>query len=207
MFQLWSCPHPYAVPWLAKRPGCEEDSSGGTTIDLYSQTVADRVQKDDKQLELILGLVLGIGIPLLLLLLLAALACFCCCKKRITGEWVLASLDRWLWVYIQYFFNTSCGKKTRATLGSRQIIAFNTKMANQIAQLDTRQMPLRKKHKNIWTSSSLGYQQTPDMIGRLQAELELKKSPKMWWKSRRGGPKDAIRHVETLKPELWGPKP
>lgn len=48
--------------------------------------VADRVQKNDKQLDLILGLVLGIGIPLLLLLLLAALACFCCCKKRVTGE-------------------------------------------------------------------------------------------------------------------------
>ncbi|KAK3573995.1 hypothetical protein QTP86_034370, partial [Hemibagrus guttatus] len=36
---------------------------------------------------LILGLVLGIGIPLLLLLLLAALACFCCChRKTVTGE-------------------------------------------------------------------------------------------------------------------------
>ncbi|XP_060727479.1 mucin-like protein [Tachysurus vachellii] len=36
---------------------------------------------------LILGLVLGIGIPLLLLLLLAVLACFCCCnRKTVTGE-------------------------------------------------------------------------------------------------------------------------
>uniref|UniRef100_A0A3B5LL06 Si:ch73-105b23.6 n=1 Tax=Xiphophorus couchianus TaxID=32473 RepID=A0A3B5LL06_9TELE len=33
----------------------------------------------------ILGLVLGIGIPLLLLLLLAVLLCLCCCKKTVTG--------------------------------------------------------------------------------------------------------------------------
>ncbi|KAL4641211.1 mucin-like protein [Arapaima gigas] len=39
------------------------------------------------QKSLILGLVLGIGIPFLLLLLLAVLACFCCTRKKtITGE-------------------------------------------------------------------------------------------------------------------------
>lgn len=52
----------------------------------FDPSVADRVQADDRPLELILGLVLGIGVPLLLLLLLAALACFCCCRKRATGE-------------------------------------------------------------------------------------------------------------------------
>lgn len=55
---------------------------------------------EDKR-SLILGLVLGIGIPLLLLLLLAALACFCCCsrKKTISGEWVSWShIQR----YLQY---------------------------------------------------------------------------------------------------------
>uniref|UniRef100_A0A3B3QEK1 Si:ch73-105b23.6 n=1 Tax=Paramormyrops kingsleyae TaxID=1676925 RepID=A0A3B3QEK1_9TELE len=36
----------------------------------------------EDQKSLILGLVLGIGIPLLLLLLLAALACFCCSHKK-----------------------------------------------------------------------------------------------------------------------------
>eukprot|EP00066_Takifugu_rubripes_P011903 XP_011601169.1 PREDICTED: mucin-4-like [Takifugu rubripes] len=62
--------------------------NGTTDVDKTQSCVLDqsRVQKNDKQLELILGLVLGIGIPLLLLLLLAALACFCCCKKRVTGE-------------------------------------------------------------------------------------------------------------------------
>uniref|UniRef100_W5KAE5 Si:ch73-105b23.6 n=1 Tax=Astyanax mexicanus TaxID=7994 RepID=W5KAE5_ASTMX len=40
---------------------------------------------EDKK-PLILGLVLGIGIPLLLMLLLAALACFCCSRRKtITG--------------------------------------------------------------------------------------------------------------------------
>lgn len=62
------------------------ENTGRTEFDLDVCAVADRVQKTDKPLELILGLVLGIGIPLLLLLLLAALACFCCCKKRVTGE-------------------------------------------------------------------------------------------------------------------------
>ncbi|XP_056904232.1 neurogenic locus Notch protein-like [Takifugu flavidus] len=62
--------------------------NGTTDVDKTQSCVLDqsRVQKNDKQLGLILGLVLGIGIPLLLLLLLAALACFCCCKKRVTGE-------------------------------------------------------------------------------------------------------------------------
>ncbi|KAF3708555.1 Fibrillin-2 Fibrillin-2 C-terminal peptide [Channa argus] len=47
--------------------------------------------KVDKQLnvlalDLVVGLVLGIGIPLLLLLLLTALACLCCCKKKVTED-------------------------------------------------------------------------------------------------------------------------
>ncbi|XP_051773809.1 mucin-like protein [Ctenopharyngodon idella] len=56
---------------------------------------------EDKK-SLILGLVLGIGIPLLLLLLLAALACFCCCsrKKTITGD-----IPHLLPEYIQEQFN------------------------------------------------------------------------------------------------------
>ncbi|KAI3362951.1 hypothetical protein L3Q82_011622, partial [Scortum barcoo] len=47
---------------------------------------ADRDQVNKVGADLVLGLVLGIGIPLLLLLLLAALACFCCCKKTVTGD-------------------------------------------------------------------------------------------------------------------------
>ncbi|XP_016355982.1 mucin-like protein [Sinocyclocheilus anshuiensis] len=56
---------------------------------------------EDKK-SLILGLVLGIGIPLLLLLLLAALACFCCCsrKKTISGD-----IPHLLPEYIQEQFN------------------------------------------------------------------------------------------------------
>ncbi|XP_059374332.1 uncharacterized protein LOC132111192 [Carassius carassius] len=52
-----------------------------------NRTVVSGAQTMDKK-SLILGLVLGIGIPLLLLLLLAALACFCCCsrKKTISGD-------------------------------------------------------------------------------------------------------------------------
>ncbi|XP_058241182.1 mucin-like protein [Hemibagrus wyckioides] len=49
------------------------------------QNQSEKTWGDNK--ALILGLVLGIGIPLLLLLLLAALACFCCChRKTVTGE-------------------------------------------------------------------------------------------------------------------------
>ncbi|XP_058652554.1 fibrillin-3 isoform X3 [Onychostoma macrolepis] len=56
---------------------------------------------EDKK-SFILGLVLGIGIPLLLLLLLAALACFCCCsrKKTISGD-----IPHLLPEYIQEQFN------------------------------------------------------------------------------------------------------
>ncbi|KAI5108251.1 fibrillin-2 isoform X1, partial [Silurus meridionalis] len=57
-------------------------------------------QQDNK--SLILGLVLGIGIPLLLLLLLAALACFCCChRKTVTGE-----IPHLLPEYVHEHFNT-----------------------------------------------------------------------------------------------------
>lgn len=51
---------------------------------------SDREPVKQVETDLVLGLVLGIGIPLLLLLLLllAALACFCCSKKTATGEWV-----------------------------------------------------------------------------------------------------------------------
>ncbi|XP_056128438.1 uncharacterized protein si:ch73-105b23.6 isoform X2 [Rhinichthys klamathensis goyatoka] len=63
-------------------------------------TSGDKTMEDKK--ALILGLVLGIGIPLLLLLLLAALACFCCCsrKKTITGD-----IPHLLPEYIQEQFN------------------------------------------------------------------------------------------------------
>nr|XP_021336607.1 fibrillin-2 isoform X1 [Danio rerio] len=55
---------------------------------------------EDKK-SFILGLVLGIGIPLLLLLLLAALACFCCSRKKtITGD-----IPHLLPEYIQEHFN------------------------------------------------------------------------------------------------------
>ena len=57
------------------------DQGGGN-----SSGVPEALRAEDKK-PLILGLVLGIGIPLLLLLLLAALACFCCSRKKtITGE-------------------------------------------------------------------------------------------------------------------------
>ncbi|XP_031434910.1 mucin-4-like [Clupea harengus] len=47
---------------------------------------AEAVSMEDQK-PLILGLVLGIGIPLLLLLLLAALACFCCSRKKtVSGD-------------------------------------------------------------------------------------------------------------------------
>ncbi|XP_055025536.2 uncharacterized protein [Misgurnus anguillicaudatus] len=47
----------------------------------------DQKNSVDNKRSLILGLVLGIGIPLLLLLLLAALACFCCSRKKtVTGD-------------------------------------------------------------------------------------------------------------------------
>ncbi|XP_074501535.1 uncharacterized protein LOC141773590 [Sebastes fasciatus] len=60
--------------------------NGTTDVDETQSCVFDRGEKNDMELDLLLGLVLGIGIPLLLLLLLAALACFCCCKKTVTGD-------------------------------------------------------------------------------------------------------------------------
>ncbi|XP_037829284.1 fibrillin-3 isoform X2 [Kryptolebias marmoratus] len=48
--------------------------------------IQDKVEESTTQVDLILGLVLGIGIPLLLLLLLAALACCCCLKRRVSGD-------------------------------------------------------------------------------------------------------------------------
>ncbi|KAM9477472.1 mucin-like protein [Clarias gariepinus] len=54
--------------------------------DLNSSVVIGAIPQEDNK-PLILGLILGIGIPLLLLLLLAALACFCCWhQKTVTGE-------------------------------------------------------------------------------------------------------------------------
>ncbi|KPP79189.1 hypothetical protein Z043_101243, partial [Scleropages formosus] len=52
-----------------------------------NRTGVHEVQNQENQRSLILGLVLGIGIPFLLLLLLAVLACFCCTRRKtITGE-------------------------------------------------------------------------------------------------------------------------
>ncbi|XP_049337688.1 mucin-like protein isoform X2 [Astyanax mexicanus] len=51
----------------------------------HTSTTAAKSLEDKK--PLILGLVLGIGIPLLLMLLLAAFACFCCSRRKtITGD-------------------------------------------------------------------------------------------------------------------------
>ncbi|KAG7512990.1 fibrillin-1-like isoform X1 [Solea senegalensis] len=59
----------------------------GTDVDESQPCVLERSKQNDVKLDLILGLVLGLGIPLLLLLLLAILACFCCCKKKTaTGD-------------------------------------------------------------------------------------------------------------------------
>ncbi|XP_058508285.1 mucin-like protein isoform X2 [Solea solea] len=59
----------------------------GTDVDESQPCVLERSKPNDVKLDLILGLVLGLGIPLLLLLLLAILACFCCCKKKTaTGD-------------------------------------------------------------------------------------------------------------------------
>ncbi|XP_067277091.1 uncharacterized protein si:ch73-105b23.6 [Pseudorasbora parva] len=60
---------------------CNFDLNGYNRTDAGAKTMGDKK-------SLILGLVLGIGIPLLLLLLLAALACFCCCtrKKTMSGD-------------------------------------------------------------------------------------------------------------------------
>ncbi|XP_024916753.1 mucin-like protein [Cynoglossus semilaevis] len=59
----------------------------GTDMDESQSCVLEQHQTGKPRLDLILGLVLGLGIPLLLLLLLALLACcYCCCKKKKTTE-------------------------------------------------------------------------------------------------------------------------
>ncbi|XP_021172006.2 mucin-like protein [Fundulus heteroclitus] len=60
----------------------------GTEVDgSQSCIISERSEEPDSNVDLILGLVLGIGIPLLLLLLLLALlACFCCRRKTVTGD-------------------------------------------------------------------------------------------------------------------------
>ncbi|XP_057703561.1 fibrillin-3 [Corythoichthys intestinalis] len=59
--------------------------NGTTDVDESQSCVfAERDNVNNKNIDLILGLVLGIGIPLLLIL--AALAYFCCCKKTVTGD-------------------------------------------------------------------------------------------------------------------------
>ncbi|XP_035028119.1 mucin-like protein [Hippoglossus stenolepis] len=58
----------------------------GTDMDETQSCVLEQGRVSNKGRDLVLGLVLGIGIPLLLLLLLALLACFCCCRKTVTGD-------------------------------------------------------------------------------------------------------------------------
>ncbi|MCI4376615.1 hypothetical protein PGIGA_G00190420 [Pangasianodon gigas] len=66
---------------MKESQSCILDGNG-----LNKPSLTDATTREDNK-PLILGLVLGIGIPLLLLLLLAALACFCCChRKTVTGE-------------------------------------------------------------------------------------------------------------------------
>ncbi|XP_026791522.3 mucin-like protein isoform X2 [Pangasianodon hypophthalmus] len=66
---------------MKESQSCILDGNG-----LNKPSLIDATTREDNK-PLILGLVLGIGIPLLLLLLLAALACFCCCHRRtVTGE-------------------------------------------------------------------------------------------------------------------------
>lgn len=48
--------------------------------------MTEREQMSSQELDLILGLVLGIGLPLLLLLLTAIACCCCCRKKTVRGE-------------------------------------------------------------------------------------------------------------------------
>ncbi|XP_047458169.1 fibrillin-1 [Mugil cephalus] len=60
--------------------------NGTTDVDETQSCVIGRGEVSDEEVDLVLGLVLGIGIPLLLLLLLAALACCCCRKKTVTGD-------------------------------------------------------------------------------------------------------------------------
>ncbi|XP_028325378.1 fibrillin-1 isoform X3 [Gouania willdenowi] len=60
--------------------------NGTTDVEESQSCVIDRGKASSSPVRLILGLVLGIGIPLLLLLLLGVLACFCCRKKTVTGD-------------------------------------------------------------------------------------------------------------------------
>ncbi|KAM8851962.1 mucin-like protein [Synchiropus picturatus] len=60
--------------------------NGTTDVDESQSCVLETKKAKEVKLDLILGLVLGIGIPLLLLLLLAALACFYCCRKSVSGD-------------------------------------------------------------------------------------------------------------------------
>ncbi|XP_041867075.1 uncharacterized protein si:ch73-105b23.6 [Melanotaenia boesemani] len=60
--------------------------NGTADVDETLSCVIDRGKMSNTEVDLVLGLVLGIGIPLLLILLLAALACFCCRKKTVTGD-------------------------------------------------------------------------------------------------------------------------
>ncbi|XP_028279854.1 mucin-like protein [Parambassis ranga] len=71
-----------------------------TDVDETQSCVIDRGKVSETEVDLVLGLVLGIGIPLLLLLLLAALACCCCRKKTVTGD-----LPHLLPDYIQEQYN------------------------------------------------------------------------------------------------------
>ncbi|XP_039639005.1 mucin-like protein [Perca fluviatilis] len=74
--------------------------NGTTDVDNSQSCVLGRDKVNAMEQDLVLGLVLGIGIPLLLLLLLAALACFCCRKKTITGD-----LQHMMPDYIQEQYN------------------------------------------------------------------------------------------------------
>ncbi|XP_016134102.1 mucin-like protein [Sinocyclocheilus grahami] len=80
----------------------EESQSCILDWNSVNRTDVSGAQTTEDKKSLILGLVLGIGIPLLLLLLLAALACFCCCsrKKTISGD-----IPHLLPEYIQEQFN------------------------------------------------------------------------------------------------------
>ncbi|TDH00847.1 hypothetical protein EPR50_G00174060 [Perca flavescens] len=68
--------------------------------DIRSVEVDGRDKVNAVEQDLVLGLVLGFGIPLLLLLLLAALACFCCRRKTVTGD-----LQHMMPDYIQEQYN------------------------------------------------------------------------------------------------------
>ncbi|XP_075903434.1 uncharacterized protein LOC142902350 [Nelusetta ayraudi] len=60
--------------------------NGTTEVDKTQSCVLEREQMSSQELDLILGLVLGIGLPLLLLLLTAIACCCCCRKKTVSGD-------------------------------------------------------------------------------------------------------------------------